>query len=390
MKVLYVVNKISFLFSHRKNIIEDVIQNGGTVFIISYFDLNSKHDRHAYTHFINLGAVIYRLRDIPTSINFLSMLLDMYQIRLIIKKYKIDILHCISPKGIFLGGLSKSFYPQIKCVFSFSGMGRLYVNHNVSLIGKWLRWIYTLLLRRILINKNTVCIVQNYDDKSFLEKYCAVRTDNIEIINGSGVYIDKYYYEKNIKEKIVLFPARLIKEKGVCDFIHAAKIVKAQCPDWDFAIAGTSGSEEPNEIDELVEGAVHEGTIINLGYVEDIHTLYNKTAIVCLPSYYGEGLPKSLLEAAASGCAVVTTDSVGCREAIAKDVSGLLVQPKDVTHLVEALFTLMRDNAVREGMQEAGRKMAITKYDIADVTKKHSVIYDTLNSPVNKTVDFSG
>ena len=153
----------------------------------------------------------------------------------------------------------------------------------------------------------------------------------------------------------------MLWDKGVGEFIEAARQLKSLMPKWRFILAGAADYQNPSSIPiELLEELSAKQIIEWVGHVDDMIPYYSEASIVCLPSYR-EGMPKCLLEGAAAGCAIVTTDAVGCREAILPDVSGLLVPVRDSEALKNALFLLMNNKDLREGFGCSGRELAIDK-----------------------------
>jgi glycosyltransferase involved in cell wall biosynthesis len=170
----------------------------------------------------------------------------------------------------------------------------------------------------------------------------------------------------------------MLLDKGVLEFVEAARVLKASAPEWKFVLAGTADYYNPSSIASTqIQAWQSEGIVEWLGHVDDITPLFHQASIVCLPSYR-EGMPKALLEAAAAGCAVVTTDTTGCREAIIPGVTGNLVPVRDSVALATSLLTLMRDRAQRERYGYAGRKLAIERYGIEAVVEKTLEIYQSL------------
>ena len=170
----------------------------------------------------------------------------------------------------------------------------------------------------------------------------------------------------------------MLKGKGVGEFVAAARKVKLMEPSWRFVLAGAAGYDNPSAI---LEGDLlawqAEGVVEWLGHVEDMVPLYREAAIVCLPSYR-EGMPKALLEAAAAGCAVVTTDVTGCREAIAPGVTGDLVPVRDSDALAAVLLSLIKDDARRLSYGEKGCQRALDRFSVESVVQQTVGIYREL------------
>ena len=170
----------------------------------------------------------------------------------------------------------------------------------------------------------------------------------------------------------------MLKDKGVEEFVAAAKFVKVKAPHWRMVLVGASGYDNPSVVKQTQLRSWHDsGDVEYLGHVEDMLPLFCEAAIVCLPSYR-EGMPKVLLEAAAAGCAVVTTDVTGCREAILPGITGELVPVCDVEKLSEALLSLIGSKTKRSLYGVAGQALAAEQFSLDMVVTKTMAIYEEL------------
>ena len=184
------------------------------------------------------------------------------------------------------------------------------------------------------------------------------------MIPGSGVNTDFFPYSKIPKDKAcrVLFPARLLIDKGIQEFVVAARSIMSRRSDVEFVIAGSFDPANPSAISQSeVERWIKEGIIDWVGEVQDMRPLYQGSTIVCLPSYR-EGLPKSLLEAASSGRPLVATDVPGCREICRHGENGLLVPVKDSATLALTIETLLDDLDLCERLGQQGRKIVESEF----------------------------
>jgi glycosyltransferase involved in cell wall biosynthesis len=170
----------------------------------------------------------------------------------------------------------------------------------------------------------------------------------------------------------------MLKDKGLKEFVEAAKLVKNFVSDWRFVLAGAADCENPTAVSKLqLEQWRREGYVDWVDFVVDMTPLYKEAAIVCLPSYR-EGMPKALLEAAAAGCAVVTTDTVGCREAIVNGRTGDLVPVGDSRALAATLVALIIDTQRRNTYGVEGHARAIKEYSLKAIIGRFLVIYREL------------
>jgi glycosyltransferase involved in cell wall biosynthesis len=178
------------------------------------------------------------------------------------------------------------------------------------------------------------------------------------------------------KRPLVLFPGRVVRDKGVSEFVEAAMVLHQRHPDWRFVVAGSADYDNPSAIpSEEIANWRATGAVEFTGHVPDIAPLMAAASIVCLPSYR-EGMPKALLDAAAWGCAVVTTDVPGCRDAIETNVTGLLVPARDVPALTEALERLILNSDRRAAFGIAGRNRAEREFALDKIVGRLLEIYE--------------
>ncbi len=228
-------------------------------------------------------------------------------------------------------------------------------------------------------HRNKRVIVQNLDDEAAIVKSGYASREEVRLIPGSGVDLTAFVHTPiEAKEQIVLFPARMLADKGLLELVNAARLLKGKVSGWRFFLAGVADYQNPSSISrQQIQQWQQEGLVEWLGHVADMAPVFARASIVCLPSYR-EGMPKALLEAAAAGCAVVTTDVTGCREAILPGVTGDLVPVRDSQALAQALLQLMNDTDRRQRYGKAGRQLAIERFGIEAVVDATLAIYDEL------------
>jgi glycosyltransferase involved in cell wall biosynthesis len=306
------------------------------------------------------------------------------QLLLSVIRYRPNIIHCASPKGVLYGGLIARLCRVKGLVIAISGMGYVFTRDaRGGFLSEIVKRVYRLIFVWVLGHPNVYVIVQNCDDLNYILNSGRLRVNRIVCIPGSGIHLDKYINPAgNNKEAIVLFPSRMLRDKGIEDFVEAARIVKKIASGWRFVAAGAADYKNPSAVSkDVISKWVDEGLIEWIGHVEDMIELFRISAIVCLPSYR-EGFPKALIEAAASGCAVITTDAIGCREAIYPGVTGDLVPVGNPKDLADAILRLITNTERRGAYGSAGVRMAMERFAIEDVIKKTLTIYsDLLCSP---------
>jgi glycosyltransferase involved in cell wall biosynthesis len=375
-KILYVVNHAAFFVSHRLPIALAARDEGFAVNLITGRAGSLSMEALAMAKLKETRLCHERVSISTSGLNLVVDLMGLIQLIKKVNKIQPEIIHCISPKGIIYGGLAARFSRTKNLLLAISGMGFSFTQgYSSSQFRSFLSKIYTLLFTFVLRHPNVRVIVQNNDDRHTIIKM-GLDPKKIGLIPGSGVDLKKFVHIKiEAKAPMVLLPARMIWDKGIGEFIEAARQLKILMPEWRFILAGAADYQNPSSIPiGLLEELNTEQMIDWVGYVDDMTPYYTKASIVCLPSYR-EGMPKCLLEGAAAGCAIVTTDTVGCREAILPNVSGLLVPSHNTQALKNALHLLMNDRGLRESFGHSGRQLAIDKFSVDAVIKSTLSIY---------------
>jgi glycosyltransferase involved in cell wall biosynthesis len=381
LKIAFVINNAAFFVSHRMSLALRVCQAGFNVGLITGLAGSPELERRAL---ISLGlAQIPHFRTVwrSSGLNPLIELLGLIQLFFYLLRFRPTIVHCASPKGVLYGGIAARICRIPNLVLAISGMGYVYTESSgAGLVRKIIKSVYNLLAGFAFKHPNARVIVQNQDDRRDLIALGFTDDSRLSLIPGSGVDLKLYAdgYDPQNKKPIVLLPARMLKDKGVLEFVEAARQVKRVEPAWRFVLAGAAGYDNPSAISEAdLRGWCRDGSVEWLGHVENMEPLFKEAAIVCLPSYR-EGMPKSLLEAAAAGCAVITTDVTGCREAIDRGITGDLVPARDALSLSIAMLSLIQDGDRRSAYGAKGRERAIAKYSLDIVVAQTLDIYKGL------------
>jgi glycosyltransferase involved in cell wall biosynthesis len=368
-KLLILVNYLSFFLSHRLPIAEASLAKGFDVFI-GYGELRGADPKLLEKKGFKVNFVPMQ----PGGINFFKDLKTIYYIWSLFKKINPDIIHLVTIKPYLYGGLISRLTGVPSLVSAVSGLGSLFISKNLK--SRFLRLLLYPLYKLAFNHTNQKIIVQNKDDLKALIQWGVLKGSKTRLIKGSGVELKKFI-NLNEPEGIptICFAARLIKDKGVFEFVAAAKILKEQGVKARFLLAGDLDTNNPSGLsaDDLNK-LKNKGFIEIMGYYKDIASLYAKSNIVCLPSYR-EGFPKSLIEAAAASRTVVTTDVPGCRDAIIPNKTGLLVPVEDSLKLAEALRWLIENPKKRITMGRAGRKLAEKEFPVEKIVNEHLDIY---------------
>ena len=383
LRIAYVVNNVSFFVSHRMPLALAAISKGYEIILITGQASSAITENIANKKLAKTEIKHKRTAFRSSGTNPIVEIFGLLQLIFYLAKFRPNIVHCASPKGILYGGIAARICLSEGLILAISGMG--YINTKSTkqvLARRFFRSIYMILSRFVFKHRNMRVIVQNKDDYALILNLGLARESQFVFIPGSGV--DLSLFENcsiNSKKKIVLLPARMIRDKGIEEFVTAAKEIKQIEPAWRFILAGAADYDSPTSIPESCLILWQSNGVVEwLGHVDDMAPLFEQAAIVCLPSYYGEGMPKALLEAAAASCAIVTTDIAGCRDAIEVDITGDLVSPRDSDALAATILALIKDNTRRKAYGTNGRMRAISLFSINSVIDTTLAIYDKLSS----------
>lgn len=276
----------------------------------------------------------------------------------LISRFK-KIFKSVNPDFIFFYTIKPNIYGSLAArivgadhIAVTTGLGYTFINNNF--IAKIARMLYKFALK----SAREVWFLNRDDQDSFLY-YNLIHENKSYILKGEGINLDRFLPTANQNETVsFLLMARMLWDKGVGVYVEAARILKAKYPDTQFKLLGFMGVDNPSAISqEQMDLWQNEGVVEYLGSTNDVIPFVNNASCIVLPSYYREGLPITLLEAAAMCKPLVTTDSVGCRDTVDDSITGFLCKPKDVVSLCDAMEKIIIMTPMqRQAMGEAGRK----------------------------------
>lgn len=371
-RLLFVVNNPAFFLSHRLPIALAAQRAGFDVHVATMDgDSVSRIKEYGLTH-----HVLPMTRSGKNPIQELKTAWALFRL---FRRIRPDVVHLVTIKPVLYGGIAARLAGVPGVVSAISGLGFVFVAQGLK--ATVVRQIVTRLYRIALGHRNSRVVFQNTSDRDVLRGLHAVRDDQVVMIRGSGVDLAHYVEQAEPEPPVVaLMVARLLRDKGVGEFVQAARLLRQQGVNVKMRLVGSIDAGNPASMTQAdVEAWQHEGVVEALGERSDIAALNAAAHIAVLPSYR-EGLPRSLIEAAACGRAVVTTDVPGCRDAIEPNVTGLLVPSHDAKALADAIALLASDVALRQRMGRAGRALAEREFDIEDVSRKHVAIYRDLQA----------
>ncbi len=393
MKVLFFANTEWYLYNFRLPLARYLREQGHDVVMLS-----------PPGPFVSrLQAAGFRTLTVPMqrrSLNLVRELALLNQIRRIYVQERPDLVHHFTIKCVVYGALVARMTGSAACINAVTGLGHVFT--STELKARLLRLPVRNLLRLALNGPNSRLIVQNPDDAAAFLQAGLIEAHHIRLIRGSGVDTEKFKpfmlgQAQHDGETLtsgkgdtigqagepafltILLASRLLWEKGIGEYVAAARQLRNEGMAAKFLLAGDPDPGNPASIppDQLAKWE-REGDISLLGHVDDMSALLVRVDVVVLPTSYGEGVPRSLLEAAACGLPLVATDAPGCREIVEHGINGLLVPPKDATALANAIRQLCLDPAVRQRMGQASRAKALAEFDERIVFEQTLAVYNEL------------
>lgn len=369
-KIFLVVNEDRFFLSHRKDVAVAAKSKGYDVTVVA-------KDTGRVDEIRALGVKWIDLPINPTGMNLSDELNTLRFLYKLYRKERPDLVHHIGLKLILWGGLAAKLAKVKGVVNAVSGLGVLFSGDKPSFMARMVLQVIRFSSNR----RNISLIFQNHEDMGLFVDHHIIKPKYCDFIKGSGVDLSEYHYTSEPEEGPVkvIFTARMVKEKGTFELIDAAERLRSEFEGKvQFLLCGGL-SNNPKGIKKEELEALCDGKYIQwLGYRSDVKQILMNSHIMAFPSYYREGVPRSLIEATAIGRPIVTTHSYGCKDTVDDGVNGFLVPIQNSKQLAEKLRVLISDKALRERMGKAGREKAEREFSIVGVVKKHMEIYQRL------------
>ena len=369
--LLYVVNIPRFFLSHRLPLALAARDAGFDVHVAAS-DADSESTRLIGEY----GLRFHPLKLDQHGLNPLAELRAFWSLVLLYRRLQPNLLHHVSIKPVIYGGIAARLSRCANVVHALSGLGYIFVDQSAK--AKLLHRLSRPALKLALAGGNTRVIFQNPDDRQLFIERGLVGQHKTRIIRGSGV--DEAAFRpspENLAEQpVVLFAGRLLWRKGIGDFAEVARRLRGKAR---FRVVGYEEATSPLNVsgDQLASWQA-EGLIEWLGARADMPAVYRESNIVCLPSTYGEGVPKVLIEAASCARACVATDTPGCREIIRHRRNGLLVPPNDLDALTDAVLYLINNPEERAQLGAAGPQVVLSGFTERHVNRDTLALYDEL------------
>lgn len=372
-KLLFIINEPTCFISHRLPIAIAAKEAGYEVHVATAAAKAPPviHEQGFHYHPIPLS------RSGKNSFVELGSLIAIYRL---MKQLQPDLVHLVTIKPVLYGLLAARLARVPGAVAAVPGLGYVFTHHQ-KLSAKLLRRFIVGFYQQAFKHPNLKVIFQNETDQAILFNLGALKENQARLIHGSGVNLTQYTYypEPTDAMLVVVMAARLLRDKGVIEYVQAAKQLRKQGYQARFCLAGEIDDGNPSAITkQQLRTWIDAKDIEYLGYCQDTALIFSKANVVVLPSYR-EGLPRVLAEAAACGRAIVTTDAPGCRDAIIPNQTGLLTEVKNVSSLVSAIACLLTNQPLREAMGKAGREFAERQFCITTIVKQHLAIYHEIH-----------
>lgn len=358
MKILVISPRNKSVLNFRGDLIRDMIAHGNEVVVVG--------PNNEYVDEI-MALGVSEFIEVPLVKDNTSVKGDLAyfsNLRKVMKTVKPELVFSYTIKPVIYGSISAKLSGVPRIYAMVPGLGRVYASG--SLKAKMIRLVIRLLYQCAFSACNRV-IFQNPDDIRELVAKHYLPEKKTALVNGSGVNMERFQKDGLPDAPVFLMVSRIIREKGVMEYCKAARLVKEKHSEARFVLLGGFDSSIGALKKEDLQPYIEDGIIEFPGEVKDPVAFYQQSAVFVLPSYYREGLPRTILEAMSCGRAVITTDWPGCREPITDGVNGYLVPVRDVDALAEKMNALADDRERLEQMAAAAYETCRTKYEVGIV-----------------------
>lgn len=359
MRIAIVSNSSFSLINFRKELMFELINKGHEIFAFAPdFDKETKQ-------FLNkngITAVPYKIS--RSSINPYTEVSTILELRRKFTDLDINLSLAYFLKPVIYSAIASHFSGVGRNISLIEGLGFSFTNDNVFNIKRSVSQICLRFLLKISGHLSRAIIVLNEQDLTDLKMLKITSEEKLHLLGPIGVDIDSWSIDKRFPQRpTFIMAARLIKEKGVKEFLEAAKYVKSRNSDVRFILLG-SIDDHPSQIKRTyIEGFVEAGIIEWPGHV-DVKPWLADSSVFVLPTFYREGVPRSIQEAMVVGLPVITSDIPGCRETVVHNETGYLIPPQDKNALIEAMLKFCNDPEKIRSMGRAGRSFALEHFDI--------------------------
>lgn len=379
-RLLYLITEDWYFWSHRLDLARAARDAGFDVTIATRVTDHGKQIQGEGFHLVPI-SLFRRSRNPLRELRAIAELVGIY------RQVRPHLVHHVAMKPILYGSLAAWVVRVPAILNAFAGLGYLFANSERQRGG--LHWVLTSALRSVIGWSGSTVLFQNEADRDELVRAGLVRSSHTRIIAGSGIDVTAFSVKPTPQGiPLVVLPSRMLWDKGIGEFVQAARDLKEKGADARFVLVGRCDEDNPAAIGrEQLARWVGEGTVEWWGHRDDMAAVYEGATLVVLPSYR-EGLPKVLLEAAACGKAIVATDVPGCRDVVKDGINGVLVPPRDSSTLARGIAHLLSDRPTREAMGVRSREIAVTEWAGPRISEQVLGLYHELlnaSSVINRS-----
>lgn len=325
------------------------------------------------------GFKLFPISLLRRSVNPIRECLAVVELARLYRAQKPDLVYHVAIKPILYGSLAARLVGVPSVINVFAGLGYAYTSEELR--ARLLRLCLKFGLNAACRSAGSIAVFQNEEDRAQLVRDHVVRESQTRVIRGTGVDTDRFRPtsdEDESGEPIVLLACRMLWDKGVGEFMEAARLVRRQKPGVRFVLAGRCDEDNPASIQpEQLQQWQKERVIEWWGHRSDMPVVLGSAAVVVLPSYR-EGLPVSLLEAAACGKPIIATDVPGCREVVRHRINGLLIPPRNAMALADAIVLLLENPELRHETGRRGREIVVKEFSSMIVIRQTLALYHEL------------
>lgn len=359
-RLIYFVTEDWYFLSHRLELARAATQDGFSVTLVT--NTNGREEE-----IIQAGIDLIPLKIRRRSLNPFHLLLIIGKLVHIYSKANPLIVHNIAMFPVIVGGIAARITGLRRVINTLPGTGYVFSSNEVK--SRVIRPFFRTLLRKLLTRSGQVLIMQNQEDREWAIREISCRSENVKLIKGSGVDMEIYKPHKETADSpVVIMASRMIWDKGVGDFVEAAKKLRSRGVLARFVLVGDIDEGNPNSVSRAqLESWDRSGVVEWWGFQRFMPSILAKCHIFCLPSAYGEGIPKVLIEAAACGLPIVATNIAGCREVVTHGLNGLLIPAKSPIALADALNDLLQNQELRVRMGNAGREFVKMDFSLEKI-----------------------
>lgn len=368
MVITLIGTTASSFYGFRADLIRTLLKKGHQVYAFT-----SEYTAEDLIKIEKLGAtpITYTLN--RGGLNPLADIVATYRLSKKIKIINPDLVFSYFSKPVIFGTLAAKLAQVPRVIGMLEGLGYTFTEQPEGLSKKTqlIKKIQVFLYKIALPQLDQLIFLNPDDPKDLIERY-VINVKNIEVLGGIGLNLHHYKYSENFNSNIsFIFIARLLAEKGIHDYIKAAKIVKEKYPSVKFTVLGAIDKEALGSLkEEELENLVKTNIIEYPGHVSNVSEWIENSSVFVLPSYYREGVPRSTQEAMAIGRAVITTDVPGCRETVVDGVNGFLVPKWNPEALAEKMIYFIENPEQIQVMGAESYKIAVEKFDAEKVNQR--------------------